>query len=460
MDLAGLGVSPDPLPAVRTSQRRASRADVRRLTFLTAGLCWAVAQAAAPADAAPVKAEMADRIVDMIGVNTHVGFRGTIYDTGFATIVKPRLLELGVRHIRDSPGPAGDALVKGRYVDLAQNGIRVLMINWPERGQGQDYVKELDAAAGFPVVEAVEPPNERDITWRYDDFGPEWPGRLRDYMQAMYPAYKGDPATAGITVLGPSFANTRDSALRLAGEFPGATAYMAAGNLHDYSGLNPENPRAGGWGLALTASLQRYRSLAGAKPLWTTENGYKQSGSVPGHPAVTSRAAAKYLPRQLLMHFRYGVSRLYIYELINETWENFGLLDNNGQPRQQYWSVKRFINTMKDPGGEFETGYLDYELTGNLADIYTALFQKRDGRFYLVVWQGVASVQGTKDSTIADIEQPVRRLTLNVRSRITQARLYRPLTATRPRAVYSDAAGLDSVPLSVPDDVLIVELTP
>ena len=456
----GLELSLDSLPVGRPSWRRASRTDVRRLALLTAGLCWAVAQAAAPAEAASVKAEMADRIVDLIGVNTHVGFRGTIYDTGFATIIRPRLLELGVRHIRDSPGPADDALVKSRYVDLARNGIRTLMINWPERGQGQDYVKELNATAGFSVVEAVEPPNERDITWTHYDFGPEWPTRLRDYMQAMYPAYKNDPVTAGITVLGPSFANTRDSALQLAEGFPDAAAYMDAGNLHDYSGLNPENPQAGGWGLALATSLQRYRSIAGTKPLWTTENGYKQSGSVVGHPAVTSRAAAKYLPRQFLMHFRNGVSRFYIYELINETWENFGLLDNDGRPRQQYWSVKRFIRIMKDPGRAFETGNLDYELTGDLTSVYTALFQKRDGRFYLAVWQGVESVRGTEDSTIANVEQPLRRLTLNLRSHVTQARLYRPLVSVQPREVHSDAAGLAAVPLAVPDDVLIVELTP
>lgn len=459
-DPAGLELSLDSLPAGRASRCRTGRAGLRRLVLLTAGLCWALARAAAPAEAAAVKAEMADKIVDLIGVNTHVGFRGTIYDTGYATIIRPRLLELGVRHIRDSPGPADDALVKGRYVDLARNGVRTLMINWPERGQGQDYVKELNATAGFSVVEAVEPPNERDITWQYYDFGPEWPARLQDYMRAMYPAYKSDPATAGITVLGPSFANTRDSALQLAGGFPDAAAYLDAGNLHDYSGLNPENPRAGGWGLALTASLQRYRALAGTKPLWTTENGYKQSGSVVGHPAVTSRAAAKYLPRQFLMHFRYGVARFYIYELINETWEDFGLLSNDGQPRQQYWSVKRFIRIMKDAGRTFETGSLDYELTGDLTSVYSSLFQKRDGRFYLAVWQGVESVRGTEDAAIANIEQPLRRLTLNLRSPVTQARIFRPLVSVQPRESYSDEAGLAAISLAVPDDVLIVELTP
>jgi hypothetical protein len=424
------------------------------------GIIGATVQLTGSASSAPIKAQMADNAADMVGVNTHISFKGTVYDTGFETIIKPRLLELGVRHIRDSPGPAGDSVVKSRFIELARSGIRTLMINWPERNQGLDYVRELNQTAGFTVVEAVEPPNERDITWQYYDFGPEWPARMSEYMSVMYPAYKGNSATANITVLGPSFANTRDSALRLAGVFPEATTRMNVGNLHNYSGLNPEDSQAGGWGLSLPDSLQRYRALAGSKPLWVTENGYKQSGSVAGHPAVTSRAAAKYFPRQFLMHLKHDVRRFYIYELINEVWEDFGLLDNNGAPRQQYWSVKRFIGLLKDPGPSFNTSSIDYQLIGDLTNIYTALFQKRNGKFYLVVWQGVASVKGAQDAALEDIEPPARRLTLGLASRMTQARIYQPLVSMRPQTSYSNPQGITSIVLSVPDNILVVELMP
>lgn len=38
------------------------------------------------------QALMADLAADVPGVNTHINYLRTIYDTGYATIVKPRLL--------------------------------------------------------------------------------------------------------------------------------------------------------------------------------------------------------------------------------------------------------------------------------------------------------------------------------------------------------------------------------
>lgn len=403
---------------------------------------------------------MADRVADMVGVNTHISFYGTVYDTHFETVIKPRLLELGVRHIRDSPSVATEPVVKSRFIDLAKSGVRTLMINWPVPDLGHAYVKALNAQAGLQVVEAVEPPNERDITWFYYNFGADWPAKMRDWMTRNYPLYKNDPATANITVLGPSFANTRDSAQILARVFPNAAAFMDAGNLHNYSGVHPEGPWGGGWGLSVADSLQRYRSLSGSKPLWVTENGYKQSGFIEGHPAVTPRAAAKYMPRQLLTQFQQGVQRYYIYELMNETYEDFGLLNNDGTPRPQFRAVKNLIALFKDQGASFSTGSLDYQLLGDLSSIYSSLFQKRNGRFYLALWQGVPSASGTRDSNLRNLEPPARSLTLNLATKITQARVYQPSFSTLPTSTYRAASGLASIPLFVPDHVLVVELIP
>jgi hypothetical protein len=45
-------------------------------------------------------ARPADAFVDFVGVNTHLGYSDTTY-VDYEGILKPRLLELGVRHIRD-----------------------------------------------------------------------------------------------------------------------------------------------------------------------------------------------------------------------------------------------------------------------------------------------------------------------------------------------------------------------
>jgi len=53
-----------------------------------------------PADADAEVARPAHAFVDFVGVNTHLGYSDTTYGD-YEGILKPRLLELGVRHIRD-----------------------------------------------------------------------------------------------------------------------------------------------------------------------------------------------------------------------------------------------------------------------------------------------------------------------------------------------------------------------
>ncbi len=428
----------------------AAPADAARRRGHSRAATPASATASAPASAAE-SAIAADRAADLVGVNTHVGYRGQIYDSAWSSIIRPRLLELGARHIRDTPGDPGDLGIKRRYAELAKAGIRTLLINY--QTIDKDYVTSTNALGGTQVIEAVEPPNERDNT------GNGWEAELRSFMTWMYPAYRGDPATQAITVLGPSFADTRNSPLSLASAFPGASNYLEYGNLHDYSGLFPESPQAGGWGISLPAAFETYRRVSGTKPPWVTENGYKMSGSGPGHPAVTQRAAAKYLPRQFLVHLRMGVEKFYIYELIDDH-EDFGLLNIDGSYRLQYTSVRNFISIFNDPGSSFNTGSMSYSLSGDMSGVEHLLLQKRNGAFYLVLWQGVASVSGTTDGALRDIEPSARKLTLNLATRIREAHTYLPSFSMQQTASYSNANGIGSVTVSVPDHILVVELIP
>lgn len=401
---------------------------------------------------------MSDQAADMVGINTHIAFAGTVYDTGYASIVKPRLLELGVRHIRDAPGPAGETTYRARYLDLANNGIDILMINWPEDGRRQDYVEALNALYGGLAVEAVEPPNERDKSWASYDWGEDWAITMQDYMEYMYAAYKGDPDLDDIVVLGPSFADSANAAIELDGVMPNATDYMDAGNVHNYSGTYPESSTGGGWGLSIDTVLSRYDNLSAGKPIWITENGYKLTGATEGHGVVTERASAKYLPRQFLYHLARGVPRYYIYELLNEAAENFAILDNDGTPRESFVSVKNFIALFSDPGEAFTPGVLVYGLTGIMTNIHTMLFQKRNGRFYLVLWQGVASHSGgATDGTATDVEPTARALTLTLGQSFTTINQFEPSFGTSAIATASNAS---SASLSVKDHILVVELIP
>ncbi len=383
---------------------------------------------------------MSDTAADLVGVNTHINYAGSVYDTRYADIIKPRLIELGVRHIRDN---AGAGVFADRYVELAGSGIKLLLVN--SSHDHINYVKALNARG--PVVEAVEPPNESD---NGSLMGPATgPVFMRDFMNIMYPAYKADPATRNITVLGPSFARTSTSPALFARTITNASTLMDAGNVHDYpGGTYPEGPGGGGWGITLPEALNRYKALSGTKPIWSTETGYKMSGSVPGHPAVSERTAAKYMLRLFMMHMQLGVPRVYPYQLINNR-EDFGLLNNDGSPRQQFTAMKNFITMFKDPGAAFTPGTLGYTLTGDMTNIQQMLLQKRDGRFLLVVWQGVNSG-----------EPPRRALTLTLTSPVTTATLYEPTFSLTPVNQITDPAGITSIPLSVPDHLLVIELIP
>ncbi len=400
------------------------------------------------------QALMADCVADAPGVNTHLNYLGTIYDNGYASIIKPRLLELGIRHIRDNPGGDSDNKTKGRYIELARSGIRLLLGTWNANDHDIDYVKALNGS-GVQVVEAVEPPNERDNGW-----GSSMPAQMRSYMLAMYPRYKSDPATKNITVLGPSFANTKESANRLLASFADAPKYMDCGNVHSYCGRDPEGSGGGGYGISLSDALARQR-MGTTKAVWASENGYKMSRSSSGHPAVTQRAAAKYVPRQILSHLLRGAPRIYGYQLLNSNAEDFALLNSNGSPRLQFTALKNFVALFKDPGPAFTPATLSYTLTGTLTGIQQMLFQKRDGRFYLAVWQGVlSSALTSSDSGIRDIEPARRPLTLNLGMKVTAATVYEPSFAAGPVQSFANTSGIGSISLSVPDHVQVIELVP
>ena len=142
------------------------------------------------------------------------------------------------------------------------------------------------------VVEAVEPPNERDNAW-----GTGMPAQMRSYMQALYARYKSDPATRSITILGPSFANTKESARRLQAAFSDAAKYMDCGNVHSYCGRDPEGSGGGGYGISLSEALTRQR-MGSTKAVWASENGYKMSRSrLATRPSRSALPPSTYLGR-------------------------------------------------------------------------------------------------------------------------------------------------------------------
>ncbi len=243
----------------------------------------------APAQAQE-KAKMADQAVDIVGVNTHLYYDG-IYVDRYEDIIKPRLVELGIRHLRDG-NPTGNSRFDTRVKELAGLGMKFTLICDTRFGvassltASKDHIKALNTDVNKPVI-MVEGPNE------FDQQGGSMTV-LTTTTKDLWNIFKGDGATSGIPIAGPSFANTASGPRNLANVFPDATNYMQYGNMHCYSGgEHTEGRVGGGWGISFDDAYSRYQLVSKTDPMIITESGFRMSTDQQGHISVTQRAAAK-----------------------------------------------------------------------------------------------------------------------------------------------------------------------
>ena len=310
---------------------------------------------------------MADLLADAVGVNVHLEYGGSVYDTGYATIVRPRLNELGTRHIRSGIG-SGTARTNAitRYQQLAAQGIKLLLIN-------TSYVADVTyAAAHLDYVEALENRNEPDV---FDNTPADaWKPGLRARHVTFWNAVRANSALNGVPVL-PSPLGHANNLDWWHSNFADVGSYCDVGSVHDYTndaaGKNiPEQLTAnqgGGWigfGQYYTNSQVEAKlrtDLGSTKDIYSTEIGPRYDGAA----ALTEHQAAKAVARHLLTRvLAHGRRRLYFYQLIeNSGAEDFGLLTKAGTPRQAFHALRNLISLFRDPGPAFQTTTLGYTLS-------------------------------------------------------------------------------------------------
>jgi hypothetical protein len=413
-------------------------------------LCWIflsiwVATFAAWGQIRTEKAQSADNFVDSIGVNTHLRYLDTSYKN-YNTIIKPRLKELGIRHVRDSPIPA-DLTSQNKFRELGKLGIKLTAL---VDARWNKTLKEVAEIVGMlpGTVEAIEGPNEWDVvqpTYR----GQQFPKALRDFQNKLYSTVKGTATTQHLPVLAASMAHWWNA------EKVGLMA-CDVGNIHSYSG--GKMPSAGDldeWWIPAA------RLICGKKPIIATETGFHNAIRDPKalHPGVSEQAAGKYIPRLYLEYFNRSIRRTFTYEFIDEELaidqeNNFGLLRYNGSPKPAFTALKNLITLLKDPGSSFSLKSLAYKLTENTPHLHHTLLQKRNGTFYLILWQEVSSFNL---KTKQDILAPDLPITINLTTPMVKAAIYRPLKSIKPIQQWRNPKKIN---LAVPDHLLVVELTP
>ena len=346
------------------------------LNIITAICGVGLAAAFLPANQAEM-AQSADAFVNSVGVNVHLHYTNTPY--GDFPSVETALKQLGVRHIRD--GLAGTVINSyfDRLNELGRLGIKGIFVTNPGESDSVLVSFPSRVPASF---EGYESPNEYDI-----GHGPDWAATVDNFLSRLHDAVKSDPATSVYPIIGPS--------LTQPGSFPKAAAtaqFFDYANLHNYMG--GRNPGTSGWGGGGYGSIDWNLSLAKKawpdKPIMTTETGYLTNVSKP--QSIPEEVAGKYLPRLLLEQWEHGIRRTYIYQLMDfgdQTRSNdvsFGLLHSDFSPKPAYTAIRNMIRLLSDPGPSFPTGKLQYSLTGDAAGVDHALFEKRDGTFYLALW--------------------------------------------------------------------------
>jgi hypothetical protein len=404
-----------------------------------------------------VAARPADEFVESVGVCTHWGYPDTPY--GFAYDgVKKRLLESGIRHVRD--GIMRPVEVQ-RVEELGRAGVRFCVLAEPEVGTPEgirDKVKAINARVPGAIA-AVEGPNEPDLFWVGNQksyggkSGANGPKEAVEaatlFLRDVYKALKADTATRGVTVIGIALGKTYDPGGGSPNPFaPGSlTDTVDWGNFHPYFGGNPFSVpfRYAGiekylWdGTHPSTNIDEfpyafnvYHPPYRPKPMAATE-----AGCATDTNGTSESAHGKYIPRMFLEYFRKGVARTYSYEFVDEFPDpnnreaRFGLLRRDLTPKPAYTALKGLLGVLSDKGKPHPAGSLDFGFKASpvgewnrLQYVRTLLFRKRDGDFYLVWYHEVAN-EDKSASPRRQITPPPLPAELTLASRVSpDATLY------------------------------------
>jgi hypothetical protein len=372
------------------------------------------------------RAVSADRFVNSIGVNVHMSYS----DTAYANVAEVRraLAELGIRHVRDGVVLGRDDQYKALST-LAGDGVHAdLILGNPGKRLSSDTLAAQLATLKRDLVgvaESVEGPNE------YDASGdPDFARSLRRYQLELFQRVRDDPGLHGLAVIGPSLIDV--GKWTAVGDLGAA---LDMGNIHPYPGGRPPTPSL------LSDQLAAIRPSSRSKPVVATETGYHNAMlPPPGQQA--------------------GVSRTFLYELADEKPEpagrdpeqHFGLVRSNFSRKPAFSSLRNMITLLKDPGPGFEPGSLDFSVKAG-QPISRLLLEKRDGRFYLVLWRADAATWSIEQKL--DLRPPPAAVEVRFGQDVGAVRSYSPVQSTQATETWN---GPGSVKLQIAADPLILEI--
>ena len=337
-----------------------------------AAIALAAIVVATPGRASAQQVVAADDFVDTVGVNIHLHYEGTAYRDNFP-LIKKRLIELGVRHVRDGLVDTTWRPYYDRHNELGAAGIKGTFITSPQQATDVWTSYPARVAQSF---EAFEGPNEYD-----QSRDPNWARTLTQAMIRLR-TIRNDPRVGHFPIYGPSL--TTEGAYVALGD---VSAYFDFANLHNY--FAGRHPATRGWGANGYGSLAWHLRLssryAAGRPIVSTETGYQDGPSI--IDSVPQDVVGRYMPMLLLEQFRVGITRTFIYELADFARSgSYGLLNSDGSPKPSFNAVRNLLGLFADPGPPFTPRDVRYTVATSDVDLRHQAFQKRDGTYLIALW--------------------------------------------------------------------------
>ena len=379
------------------------------------------------------------QFTDSVGVNVHLAYGNTVYASQFPLIMQS-MINLGVKHYRDGLNQYAPSFQYENAEMLGKAGIKADWLMDPNNSASiinSAYANAPDATAEF------EGPNEDDAA-----AGPT----LLAFMQLLHNTVRGNPGTAAMPIIAPSF--IQPSSFATQGNL---SSLINFGNTHDYfQQRNPETApyggsfyNCGGYG-SMQFDICLSQMVGVSEPVVSTETGY-ESGV-----GLSDAIIGRYELRTLFESLRLGVIRTFLYEFIDDPSGNWGLLTDSFSPRPAYTAIQKVLSLLKDASFA-RPGKLDYTLSGQTQNVHHLLLQKSDGAFYLAIWLAVQSADPNNPSTAYTVAS--QDVTLTANTPIGAATTY-VLDDSGNMASSSAELTNGSLSIAVTDRITLVALSP
>jgi hypothetical protein len=380
------------------------------------------------------------QFTDSVGVNMHLAYGNSVYATQFPAVLNAAAA-LGITHYRDGLNQYAPTFQYQNAETLGKAGIKA---DWLMDFNNSATIISSAYENAPDATEEFEGPNEDDA---------EAGAPLLAFMQLLNATVRGNPATAAMTIIGPSF--TQVSSYATQGNL---SSLINFGNTHDYfATFNPETPpyggsfyHCGGYG-SMQFDMCLAQMVSVNEPVISTETGYA-SGT-----GLSDAIIGRYELRSLFQSLSLGIAKTYLYELVDDpSSENYGLLTDSFSPRPAYTAIQNVLLLLKDVSFP-QPGKLNYTLAGQTQNVDHLLLQKSNGTFYLAIWLAVKSADPQNPSTAYNVAP--QNIILGTNTPIAEATTY-VLDDSGNMTSSSTELTNGSLPIAVTDRVTLIALPP